>query len=534
MKRQIIALLMILVMLIGVMAGCKSTGTDADPTATPKPTSAATDKPDAGTDTEAPEEVGKLLDEPVTFDMWIIEHASYMYEKDLFLERALGERLNVFFNVTPFQDGFGERVNLALSSGDLPDILFYPNLSQATDWGMQGALVDITEYLDEMPNYTAWAESMGDYPNYYYSANGSLYMMPQHGFGTASNSTFWIYRKDLFDKHGLEAPKNEQELYEVSKALKAEYPDSYPFCNRSWVGAMMDRISYQFGSGNAMYYSNKEQAWVYGAREEGYRKAVEWLAKMYEEELMPPNILSLDTAGWQELISTSKGFMFSDYQARIDFYNSPMREEDPSVTFAYMPPWEGGGSGVKTFNPQSQLIISGYAGTTTSEHIPEMIKFFDWLYTDEAKELMSWGIEGETYTVNADGTKSHIGIQQGSSSFDYMTKFGFFQRGFWCITDPLAHITYASDETLEAVERVLTDSGEYRIPAISFSEANQERYAILSGPIGTLHDEMIGKFITGQRPISEYDDFLAELDALGLQDLIDLYNAQQAEINASR
>ncbi len=106
-----------------------------------------------------------------------------------------------------------------------------------------------------------------------------------------------------------------------------------------------------------------------------------------------------------------------------------------------MPPWEGGGSGVNTFNLQSQLIIQGYAGTTTSEHVPQMIKFFDWLYTPEAKELMSWGIEGESFKVNADGTKSHIGIEQGSSSFDYMTKYGFFQRGFWCITDPLAHIT---------------------------------------------------------------------------------------------
>lgn len=478
----------------------------------------------------------KMLPEPVTLDMWIIEHASYMYVKDLLVEREIGERLNVFFNVTPFQEGYDEKINLGLVSGDLPDIFFYPSLTTASDWGMQGALVDITEHFDDMPNYTAWADTMGDYPYYYYSANGSMYMMPQYGFGTASNSTFWIYRKDLFEKHDLAVPTNETELYEVCKALKELYPDSYPFACRSWENtlAIVDRIAYQWGSGLDMYYNNDQQAWVYGPAEESFKKCIEWIAMMYDEELLPSNILSLDTAGWQELVSTNRGFIFSDYQARIDFFNSPMRESDPTVSFAYMTPFEGGGSGVHTFNAQSQLIIQGYAAFTTSEHIPEMIKFFDWLYTDEAYELMSWGVEGESFTNNADGTKSHIGISQGSSSFDYMTKYGFFQRGFWCITDPAAHITYASNETLDAVEHVLTDAGEYRIPAISFNEENQEKFNMLNPSLLTAMRENLGKFITGQRPMSEYDAFLDELNVLGLQDLIALYNTQQAEINATR
>ena len=34
-----------------------------------------------------------------------------------------------------------------------------------------------------------------------------------------------------------------------------------------------------------------------------------------------------------------------------------------------------------------------------------MIKFMDYFFTEEGDALMNWGIEGDTYTVNADGTR---------------------------------------------------------------------------------------------------------------------------------
>ena len=36
-----------------------------------------------------------------------------------------------------------------------------------------------------------------------------------------------------------------------------------------------------------------------------------------------------------------------------------------------------------------------------------MYRFLDWLYTDEAIELMNWGIEGTSYEVDANGNKAY-------------------------------------------------------------------------------------------------------------------------------
>lgn len=506
----------------------------ATTTAKPTTTTAAT--------TAAPEPAAneKLLEKPITIDLWIVENASYVYQKGLLLERALTERTNISFNVSSFADGYIERINLGLASGDLPDVFFGAGVGNVSDWGAaQGALVNFADHFGEMPNYTAWAAEMGEYPYNFYTADGGLYIVPNFGYGTASNSTLWIHRKDIFEKHGINTPKTSDDVYDLCKQLKEIYPESYPMSCRGWGNwggeGILDRIGYQFGTSSGMYFKNAIKQWTYARLEPEFKEMIEWLAKMYAEELLPPNILSMDTAGWQEIVSTSRGFMFNDYQARIDFYNKPMRAEDPSVTFAYMPPFKGGSNGVAKFNPISHLIISGACVFVTSKYTNELVKYFDWWFTPEAKELMSWGIAGESFEIAADGTKRHINLPEGATFFDLVNTFGLFQRGFYCLVDPPSHTaSVASAEQAYAVTQVPIDMGEYRIPSISFSTANLEKHQILQAAIDTYSNEAIGQFITGQRPLSEWDSYLAELDRLGIQDWIKLHNDQQAEINLSR
>ncbi|MBR5260619.1 MAG: extracellular solute-binding protein [Oscillospiraceae bacterium] len=543
MAKKTVALLLVALMVVAMFAGCNSNSGSAATTAAAAATTAAAGKATTAaaastTAAAAPAGSGKLFDEPVTFDMWIVEHSSYMYDPENWMEKQFNEDWNVFLNVTPFQDGINDKINLGLASGDLPDIAHNFGVTDATNWGLQGALIDFNSYGDLMDDYNAWKANYGmeDFCSYYISPNGAMYVLPNYGFGTGSNSTFWIYRRDLFEKHGLEVPENDTELYEVSKALKAEYPDSYPFANRSWP-SIMGRIAHQWGTPSyGFYYNNDMQAWTYGALEDNFEEALNFMAKMYAEELIPVNTLSLDTAGWQELVSTNKGFIFSDYQARIDFFNTPMRATDPTVAFAYMKPFEGGGSGIRTFHSQSQLIISGYIGFVTCEEPEKLVTFLDEMYTDESEVLMTWGKEGETFVTNADGSKSYAGAALEAVKTEAMSlysKFGFYQRGFWCRIDPLGGtVAVGSPETLEAVAGVKTDSAAYTIPSISFSEENKKVYDQYNEAINTHVTENLGKFLTGQRPMSEYADFKAELEGLGVQTLTDLYNKQQAELNA--
>ncbi len=76
---------------------------------------------------------------------------------------------------------------------------------------------------------------------------------------------------------------------------------------------------------------------------------LEFYNKLYEEGLLLPNFLTIDTKGWQDVIANSDSFITIDYLSRIDFFNSSMRETDPDFTFAYMAPPAFGEKGVDKF-----------------------------------------------------------------------------------------------------------------------------------------------------------------------------------------
>ncbi len=519
MKKRIAVIFLASLFLITLFAGCSTGGSTTT-------TAAATTAAGAATTTAVEKK------DDITVNMWIVENPSYLYAKDLVCERAINAATGVYFNVTPFQDGITDKINLGLASGELPDLAAAFGPSEAAVWGLQGALVNYEGKLTAMPNYQAWlAAQQEGYTNMFYTADGGLYVTPQIGYGMGNNSTIWEYRKDLFEKYQIAVPKTEVELHDACLKLKEAYPDSYPLANRSWPG-ILDRIVWQWGGGYGMYYSNADSAWIYGSTAEPMKECITWLHQMWKDELIPTNWFSMTTADWQEIVSTNKGFVFNDYYGRLDTYTNAMKTDNPDVQFAFMDPFEGGGSGVKTFNAQSQLLTSGYVTFVSSPYIDRLLDMFDWMYSEDGITAMNWGIEGESYTVNADGTKSHIGIVAGQSNFfDYPTKYGFYQRGFYLNCDTVAMNTFASESAREAIKKIGEFSGEYRLPAISWSDKNLEQYNILNDPINTAMQQALGDFVSGQRSLDDWDAYVQEIEKLGLQDLINLYNTQQKEIN---
>ena len=75
----------------------------------------------------------------------------------------------------------------------------------------------------------------------------------QYSICVSSTGGVLIYRKDLFDKHGIAAPKTTDDVLAAAKVLKEKEPDIYPFVARG------DSTSGSFGT-------TAGWAWAYGAR----------------------------------------------------------------------------------------------------------------------------------------------------------------------------------------------------------------------------------------------------------------------------
>ena len=113
---------------------------------------------------------------------------------------------------------------------------------------------------------------------------------------------------------------------------------------------------------------------------------------------------TLTAQQWTQIVTTSNAFLTLDYIARVDTFGNPMRDENPEVDFRYMPPPAFGKNGQQKlrFSCESNTVMSPCAGKNQEN----TLKFLDWMYSDEGKDILSWGEEEllmRLLTVNVDG-----------------------------------------------------------------------------------------------------------------------------------
>ncbi len=518
--KRLIALLLTILLLFPLLTACrdgnKAPATDVDGSSSKEDSSNEdTSKEEDSSKEDEVVEGGKLFDEPITLSFMLFSHASYPFQEDWYIIKAIEEKTNVKMDVIAVGEGLEERISLDMASGDLPDLTYIHSISDAQRYGADGAYVNVLDHIDKLPNFKKWKEAHEDSVIQYLAADGSLYEFPNYGIGE-TNRRGYMYRKDIFDKHGLEIPEDEEQFYNVLKKLKEEYPDSYPFTFRRQL-PQFEMIAPSWGTNYGMYYDIDNGEWRYGHVEDNFKDMVEYFYKLYNEGLIPPDWLSLDTKGWQDIISTERAFVTLDYLVRIDGFNVMMKDTNPEFHLAYMPPYKGGENGIRKM-AYSSIVPQGYAVASNSKKLEEALKFCDWLYTDEAMELVSWGEEGVTYTVE-NGERKFIDCEDVA---DIRKKYGISTHGTYLLFDYDAHMSTFSDELKAAVE----EDRKYdlpELPTVAFTDEELEIVQSIGVNINTHAAETISKFLLGTKPLSEWDQYVKEIEELGLQQLIDVY-----------
>ena len=152
--------------------------------------------------------------------------------EDKFFLQKLKENTGITVKPIVVSDTNGaQKLQLLAASKQLPDIS--RNFLQPSDideLAINGALVNISDNLDKMPNlkklYKDTPEN-GRVFSDYASKDGNLYLVPAYGIARDVNHLF-MYRKDVFDKLGIEPWTDSESFYNCLKKLKEAYPDSTP------------------------------------------------------------------------------------------------------------------------------------------------------------------------------------------------------------------------------------------------------------------------------------------------------------------
>ena len=409
--QKILALTLAIILCLGVLAGCNTN----QPEQTTQSTTKATEGTTAGTEgTTAATEAPAYSFEGKTLDIYA-GHSKDMpgTALDGFIRDALG--INIEWKVAP-EGG----MDALLTEKVTPSLYWGYFGAGYNTYGQMGAYLNLWDYQEYMPNFFALFNDESDptmvaYKESFMASENELYAAPVFLGGDVQRYA-WMYREDIFEANNLEVPTDWDSFLAVCRKLKEIYPESYPVTMRSNATNVlysMGELAQQFGvnySGNAARDPYTETYYDPGVTDE-FRNMIKCWRQLIDEELMDVACLGYDTAKWQESFSNGTSFITYDKAFQLSNLEPAGQQLDPNFSLNWFNniqffadadnsvPYECHPNTVQTYC---------WAITTKCADVELACRYLDWLYTEEAKELMSWGVEGVSYEVDANGNKKYI------------------------------------------------------------------------------------------------------------------------------
>jgi putative aldouronate transport system substrate-binding protein len=159
-----------------------------------------------------------------------------------------------------------------------------------------------------------------------------------------------------------------------------------------------------------------------------------------------------------------------------------------------------------------------------------MMQFIDWLfYSDEGQEFTKWGVEGTTFDKAADGTRTlaadvdFVGLNP-SGTKHLQKDFGFSGGNFaYGGATELLWSTFSDAEV--AFQESIADYDMIDLaPPAPLDEAENEQLTLIDTTLRDAVSQGTIQFILGQRDLSEWDAFVADVESKGATQYVDVVN----------
>jgi len=469
-------------------------------------------------------------DNPVEFSIALRTFAKPYVENhpeindDKYVEK-LEELTNTDLDIRliPHSD-YKEKMLLMLSSNNKPDVLQGVGLSGSELGGgvEEGAFLPLNDLLEEhgqnllefIPE-EAWEQMT-------YKEDGKIYAIPE--FLSKPSRRGMAIRMDLLEETGLDIPETTDEYLDVLRAFK-ELGVEHPFQGRenfhyadTFFGAF-DAFPYQWE-----FEEDTDQVVPKFVAQGGEKakKALDFYRKMYEEELIHPEFLTIPQPEYRSNIISGKAGMWSMNAEELVSWEKEMKNHVPDADISIIPaPKEPGGRGGHYY--YENVTRSYFINSETEVDPAKIIKFFDWMVTEEAEEFFTFGIEGEDYTIeNGEINYELKEDEQFLNTQDYRTSWLWMVRDA-TYTEGILELTEDGRDLIEIFDNILSNEGHGSIKFTGDLEVFKNNPDIEVS--GVLAPEFwlteAAKIITGQEPLEYHDHIIEDWLNKGGQDAID-------------
>jgi len=541
MKKKLLSLLLMTTMLLAFFAGCGTAETNGS-TALPN-TPASSDQ-----DNTSEKRIIKILG-PQGSNPYIkfADRENYTVWPEL---KALFDtyHLHPEFEVIPL-DQYKTVLQTRTASGtDLPDFLNITYLDDATIIRManQGLFLPVDELIDQYSDGTAkdfFTNGKGQYSNMLNTTeSGKVYWISQiqqtsYDDKPGSTSMLINIRKDWLEAAGLDAPTTADEFYQMLKTfqekdmngngLKDEVLTFNPAVWNNgiaqWFGLVADLSSFVLEDGTVT------SPWY----QDGIKDYFRFLKKLADEDLLDTTLIGLETDDQlDQKVAENKSAALHSYTMQT-WYEASVSDTNAQ----YMP--IAALKAVDTIEPliavePPSLSYDRWAFTKEFQDKEAAAALIDVLCTEKYVELTQWGTEGDTFEV-VDGEKQLLPIatnvqweqagKEGKALGDLLWANGsiFPKRRFVPMENEIGIVPACKAEVQVEIINYspTTPIGTSNYYPVMTQEAVDRRNEIFTD-LNTRSRELIAQLILGQIEIDDMDQHVAELDALGLKDIVEI------------
>jgi putative aldouronate transport system substrate-binding protein len=458
-----------------------------------------------------------------------------------FTEYEKKSNIHIEWTLAPNQ-GFAERKNVLLASGVYPDFFYRValNMADITNYGSSGAFIRLNELIDQYaPNLKQRMQEVPDMARSMRMPDGNIYTVPSRSASseTAINLN-WVNTRWLRNV-GLGVPTSLDEIEAMLVAFKnldangnGNPNDEIPYSDRENGNSLFNATNGAFGMGNLgmgpggnfidLGPDGKIRLF---AITDNFRQQLEWLASLYSRGLLDPEMF---TQGIPEFTAKAEQDLIGAYFSN----NSPevlgLRYQNDFVT---APPPRGRSGQAVFNNTWAAYGVGPFAISNQNKYPAETVRWVDFYFGEEGATMLWLGQEGVTWARQPDGSRRVTELvtnnPNGLNSPQAIGQYAIGWAGGGCpvfATDEMERarlpaIVFSSYEIIKPYMNVVA------LPILSFTNAEMEDLYPINTDMLTYINETKVQFVTGRRPLSQWDAYVRDVRNMGADRFVAIYQA---------
>lgn len=495
------------------------------------------------------------LKESVKLSVFIPQGSDVVDIPDNVVFQDLQKATNIEFDLTivPGVDA-GDKLNMLLTSGEYPDVIMGSALSaqELEKYGVsEKILIPLNDLIDQYcPNIKKRWEEHPNWKEEMKSSDGNIYGIPSvdsSGVGHV-NAPFkmWI-NQDWLDTLGLKMPTTTEDFKNVLLAFKNNDPngngiaDEIPLSGaiNSWFSEPYINLFNAFGYFTPDYYYLQDNKIKSVLDQDYFKEGLQYMNDLYEEGLIDPAAFTqdysqLNAVGNNEGIEILGSAAGGHVGLFIDINN-----EERYHKYEMMLPLEGP-SGYRGLPYAKSVSVSGahFVITDACKNPEVAIQIADLFSSEEWAVRGQVGVQGIEWDYADEGTFGMDGVTPAKYKNLPFDKPSQVKNAWWWTyrgMEPDWKVLFQTDGDImdpsNFESRLYADTMKLKefapdvdtMPPLIYSGDDNNTITQLSTAIGDYAKISIVEFIIGKRDIDkDWDNYLADLEQLGYQDMIQL------------